>query len=451
LVYLAWGQSPFLLAMSLTLVGLALLARGRPYLAALPCALGLFTNPLALLVAGVFLLASLAGRPRSRRDLLRFAAVMLPVVAARVALAAVFAAPAWDWHYTIELVGLAVVAMIGVILARCSRDPERRSLQWVFLAMLLVVAPAYLLPDTQVGSNVARFFYLFGGPLIVAVAPRSRLPKVLPVLAVGLVLFFQLYFPVWLLARAPSFTATREAFFAPALAFAARVYDPDYRFHVVTPEMHWESYYFPAAGFPITRGWYRQADALHNDELYADPLDAASYTAWLRRMGVKYVFVPQAPLVTASRREAAVLASSREFTLVYAGPTWTVYRLTDAEPLVVPLQRAHAEVFAMDHTSIDFGVTRGGPYLLKVTWSPWWRVTERPAAHTLPGGPARAGRPWSSDALSPSDKAVTKAAHGFIVFQAPEAGVYELRFDVAGTAEAELTQLTAPATPETGP
>ncbi len=35
---------------------------------------------------------------------------------------------------------------------------------------------------------------------------------------------------------------------------------------------------------------------------------------------------------------------------------------------------------------------------------------------------------------------LSEDSHGFIIFQAPAEGVYELRFDVAGTAEAELTQ-----------
>jgi hypothetical protein len=451
IVYLAWGQSPFLLAMSLTMGGLALLARGRPYLAALPCALGVFANPLALVAAGVFLLATLVGKPRARRTVLRFALAMLPVVAVRVALAAVFAAPAWEFHYVAELAGLATVALLGIVLARASADPDRRALQWVFVALLAVVVPAYLLPDTQIGSNASRFFYVFGGPLLVAVARPSRLPRLLPALAVALVLAFQLAFPVWMLARAPSFTATREAFFAPALAFAARVYDPGYRFHVVTPEMHWESYYFPAAGYPITRGWYRQADALHNGELYDKQLSAASYSAWLRRMGVEYIFVPHAPLVSSSQREAAILSSSADFRLAFRSADWSVFRLADSEPIVVPLQQAGARVFSMDHTSIVFGVTRPGPYLIKVTWSPYWQVAERPSGRALPGGQGQSGQPWRSGSVAVGEQTIGKDSHGFIIFQAPETGVYELRFDVAGTAEAELDQLTGPASSGTGP
>ncbi len=439
-VYLAWGQSPFLLAMCLTMGGLALLARGRPYVAALLCGVGVFTNPLALVAAGVFLLGMLAGRPDSRRPVLRFVLAMLPVVAVRVALAAVFAAPAWEFHYTAELAGLAAVAVIGILLARASEEPSLRALQWVFVALLAVVVPAYLLPDTQIGNNAGRFFYVFGGPLLVAVAWPSRLPRVVPLVAVAVVLAFQLAFPVWMLARAPTFTATREAFFASALRYAATVYDPDFRFHVVTPEMHWESYYFPAAGFPITRGWYRQADALHNVDLYDEQLTPDAYAFWLRRLAVEYVFVPHAPLVSTSKREAAILASSPDFRLVYRGNQWTVYRLLDAEPLVVPLAQADARVFTMDHTSIRFGVTRPGPYLVKVTWSPYWQVARAPSGPALSGRDGHAGQRWRADALEPARELLSEDSHGFIIFRAPAEGVYALRFDVAGTAQAELMQ-----------
>ncbi len=391
-VYLAWGQSPFLVALCLTMLGLVLLARGRPVLAALPCAVGVFTNPLAIVVAAILVLAVLVARRTERRSILIFVLAMLPVFAVRILLSAVFAAPSWEFHYAAELAGLAGVAVVGVLLARANRSAERRALQWVFVALLVVAIPAYLFPSLPLGSNAARFFYVFGAPVLLVVARPTRLPRVLPALAVAAVLAFQLAFPVWMLAQAPSFTATRAAFFAPALAYAGRIYDPGYRFHVVTPQMHWEAYYFPAAGFPITRGWFRQADALHNDELYAKLISPAAYAQWLRRMGVHYVFLPHAPLVSTSVREAAILTSSKAFTAVWNDPMWTVYRLDSPSPLVVPLRGdAQADVLTLDHTQVRFTVNEPGPYLIKLTWSPYWLVARRPDS------PADRGRDGSRD------------------------------------------------------
>ncbi len=436
-VYLAWGQSPFLFALCLTMGGLVLLAAGHPLAAAVPCGVAVFTNPLAIVAGAVFLLAMVLAHREARRPGLIFAGVMLPVVTVRVLFEAVFAAPSWEFHYAAEIGGVTAVALVGIFLARRNADPERRHLWWVFASLLAIVVPAYVLPESPLGSNAARFFYVFGAPLLVAVARRSLLPRLLPLLAVVLSLVFQLAFPVWLLARAPSFTATRADFFAPALDYAARVYDPNYRFHVVTPEMHWESYYFPTAGYPITRGWFRQADALHNSKLYDEAMTPSEYTQWLRRMGVQYVFVPEAPLVSASRREAAILASSTAFVVAYRHPLWTVYQLKRPQPLVVPLRRAKATVFSMGHTSIRFGVSRRGAYLVKVTYSPYWRVGRRSTDPALRGRSGVRDGEWEADGSS-SGVGLHTDPYGFMVFEAPRAGVYSLRFDLARAAHEEL-------------
>jgi len=439
-VYLAWGQSPFLLAMCLTMGGLVLLARRRPVLAALPCSLGVLTNPLALIAGGVFVLAALVARPEARRPTLVFALAMLPVCALRVALAAVFAAPSWEYHYTSELLGLATVAALGVLLARRNPEPQRRALQWVFVALLVIVVPAYLVPSTPIGSNAARFFYVFGAPLLLIVARPSRLGRAAPAAIVAAVFVFQLAFPVWMLAHAESFTATRAAFFAPALRFAARVYDPDYRFHVVTPEMHWESYYFPAAGFAITRGWYRQDDALHDAQLYNSSLSAAAYCDWLRRMGVRYVFLPHAPLVTTSRREAAILKGSNAFSVVFRDAQWTVYRLTRTAPLVVPQQPGAADMLTMDHTSATFSVSRPGQYLVKLTWSPYWTVARQPTDFAQRGRDAHVAGQLQLDGVPLSAATLRRGPDSFMLFQAPGPGLYLLRFDLASAAAAELKE-----------
>ena len=70
--------------------------------------------------------------------------------------------------------------------------------------------------------------------------------------------------------------ATEASYFAPALAAAETLHDPDHRVHVVALRRHWEALYFPEAGYPITRGWYRQADAIHNS-LFYEGYDAAEY------------------------------------------------------------------------------------------------------------------------------------------------------------------------------
>ena len=182
------------------------------------------------------------------------------------------------------------------------------------------------------------------------------------------------------------------------------VYDPNYRIHVVALRRHWEAYFFPQAGFPITRGWYRQADAIHNSLFYTR-YDAAAYVAWLRRMGVQYVFLAHAPLDAWSNPEAHILATSPSFVLVSRVGAWSVYRLRDASPIAVGLDGGAARVLKMRHLWFSVAVDRPGDYLLKVTWSPYWDVQ---------GAPGR----------------LTATADRFMVLHAGRAGSYTMRFDV---------------------
>ena len=48
----------------------------------------------------------------------------------------------------------------------------------------------------------------------------------------------------------------------------------------------------PEAGFPITRGWYRQDDFPENEILYSDDLNRGRTCSWLHERGVRYVLVP---------------------------------------------------------------------------------------------------------------------------------------------------------------
>ena len=150
------------------------------------------------------------------------------------------------------------------------------------------------------------------------------------------------------------FAAGRAPFFAPALAFATAHADPDYRIHVVALWKHGEARFFPQAGLAITRGWYRQADAHPQRALLHATTPSAQYVAWLRDMGVEYVFVPNAKLDPWSRREPAILAGSpQQFTVVFRDPEWTVYRLLAAEPLVTAVGGGgQADVTALGHASL---------------------------------------------------------------------------------------------------
>jgi len=400
--YLENGQAPFLLALVLTMLGLVLVAYRRPALAALPVGVGLFTNPLAFVVGAVFLIADLIARPPLRRTLLLFAAWFAPWLLARAGLALLFDQRATYLDQAGQMIKYVSFALVGWGLARWSRDPQRRPLQVLFAVFATACVVTFLVPDNPLGNNVGRFFFVFGLPLLLCVR-RVRVPLIVVPLAVA-VAYLQLNTSVSAFLHTSDYPAGRAPFFSTALAFAAAHADPDYRIHVVALWQHGEARFFPEAGLAITRGWYRQADALHNDLFYSDYTEA-QYVAWLRDMGVEYVFVPSAKLDPWSRREPAMLAGSPQFTVVFHDAHWTVYRLLAAEPLVVAVDGGgKADVTAIGHASLAIRVQSPGAYEVKVTWSPYWRVA---------GG----------------DGALSRGPDDFMVLRAREAGDYELTID----------------------
>ncbi len=380
-LYLAHGQDPFLLALALTLGGMVLLARGRPVLGALPVAVGIFVNPLALVVAGVLMVADFVGRPETRRRYLWFALALAPFAVARVLLGAAFTEPSSYLNETAQLMLYLGFALCGIGLAGVNAVHPRRPFVVLFLVYAVFCVVSFVTPGSPLGNNIGRFFMVFGLPLLILLR-HTRLQRPFPygdLSVVPIVLFglLQISTAFSHFTNSGELPQTRASFFAPALTAAAQRYSPDYRIHVVALRRHWEAVFFPEAGIPITRGWYRQADAIHNSLFYSG-YDAATYEAWLREMGVKYVFLPDAPLDPWSVRETRILRTSPAFEQVAQTGAWTVYRLRDAQPLVVGTDGGTARVTSFGHSSLDLRVDRPGSYLVKVTWSPYWKLERGP-------------------------------------------------------------------------
>ncbi len=213
--------------------------------------------------------------------------------------------------------------------------------------------------------------------------------------------------------------------------------------------LHWEACYFPQAGLPITRGWFRQDDWQHNEILYDSPTPA-QYVAWLRDLGVSDVFVPHAALDMSSVAEPSLIVHSGAFVRVFDDAGWTVYRLRDPRPLVVDSgasgsvsgatpsgstsgstapasvsgaapPAAGAAVTAVSHDAVTVSVRRPGSYVVKFTWTPYWRL----AGPGVPGGGAQ-----GSLAPAPGD---------WTLLRAGRAGTYTLR--VRPTLGAALSQI----------
>jgi len=388
--YQAHGQDPFLVALALTMAGLVLLVAGHPLWAALPVAAGVFTNPLALVVAGVFLVADFIARPAVRRLTLAFAAALAPALALRLLLGLAFSEPGAYLNETSQLAVFVGYSLAGLAVAGVNAVHRRRPFLVLFATYAAACLLSYVAPGSPVGNNIGRFFMVFGVTLLFLLR-HSRLRRPLPgwewamLVAVlfGVVQFGTAAAHFYTRADRPQ---TKAAFFAPVLAHAGRTWTPDYRVHVVALRRHWEALYLPAAGYPITRGWYRQADAVHN-ELFYTRCDATRYVAWLRTMGVEYVYLAAVPLDQWSEPEVRWLRTSPAFTRVARAGAWTIYRLQAPEPLLVGLDGGEGHVLAVRHDAVRLRVTRPGRYLLKFTWNPYWRLAGGPGR--LRPGPAR--------------------------------------------------------------
>jgi hypothetical protein len=389
-LYLAHGQDPFVLALALTLAGLALLARRHPLWAALPVAVGIFSNPMGLVVVAPLVLTDLICRPAARRRYLVFLAAVAPAVVVRFLLGWTFSEPGAYLNETSQLMVYLGFALVGLALAGVNVAHPRRPFVVLFLVYAALCVGSFVTPGSPLGNNIGRFFMVFGLPLLLLLRhTRFRRPfrygdlAIIPIVAFALLQFGTATSHFLNAVERPQ---TTRAYFAPALSAARDLYDPDYRFHVVALRRHWEALYFPEAGYPITRGWYRQADAIHNGLFYT-AYDAAEYVAWLQSMGVQYIFLPvDGPLDPWSKREAKLLAGSPAFSFVEQTGVWRIYRLIDAKPLLVPQpqepESGTGSILSVGHQRIDFTVSKPGTYWLKFTSSPYWELEGGPGTIT---------------------------------------------------------------------
>jgi hypothetical protein len=431
-LYLSNGQDPFLFGLALMMGALVLLAYRRPAPAALAAGLALFSNPLALVVGGVFLIADFIARRELRRPYLVFLAWLTPFLVARGALTVLFSERAAYLDDFDQIVRPLAFALAGAALSWFSGKRRRRHFVTLFFTYAAVCVLALAVRPLPLGNNVNRLFMVFGVPLLLAAVPwaavRQRLPGVhraetgrrqpaarrVPLLlgaalvvVAGLAAWQQLATPAGHMFFPPSPQAADAAFFAPALQWAGAHADAQHRLHVVALNKHWEAFYFPQAGYAITRGWYRQEDAIHNALFLPPDYGEGSYVAWLRSMGVRYVLLPHAPLDFTSKGEPPILAGSPAFAVAAQLPGWTVYELRRPGPLFAPLTgtTGGARVLSLGHRSVRLRVDRPGAYVVKVSWSPFWRLR------------AGAGR-------------LSRGAGDWIQLRADAAGTFTLQFQV---------------------
>ena len=178
-MYLAHGQDPFLLALALTVGGVAVLARGWWLPAALLVAVAVYANPMAFVVRGLLMLADVLGRPECRRRYLRFFAVLAPFVLVRLLLGWAFSEPSAYLNETSQLMLYLGFALAGLALAGVNAAHPRRPFLILFVTYSAICVLSFVTPGSPLGNNIGRFFRVFGLPLLLLLlqhAAEAALP-----------------------------------------------------------------------------------------------------------------------------------------------------------------------------------------------------------------------------------------------------------------------------------
>lgn len=366
------GTYPFLAGLALGLCALAALQEGRRKLAVALAVLTAVAHLLALLLLVTALVGVTLTIPRwwQRRTVRTMALAFALIVGGAALLWRAFSTP--GGQYPFEIVDFVVVLAFctaGSLLAR--GRPDLRVLLGVFGIYAALAATAFVV-SSPLGANVGRLLLFMAAPLLlVPLAARGFKPRGIAVALLGGALLWQTFPAVAGLRTATEVRSSNEEFWYPVEAFLAKHGDPNHRVEVVATDHHWEAFYLARRGVPLTRGWYRQDDFPANQDLYGE-LTATKYNTWLRRLGVRYVFLPDDRLDYSAREEASLLRVSQVLPEVARIGEWTVYEVPNATPIATPARDIQVREISSEEVTME--ASRAGSYRLRIRYTPYWRV-----------------------------------------------------------------------------
>ncbi|WP_243719488.1 MFS transporter [Actinomadura sp. KC06] len=366
----ASGRVTFGLGLTFALMAtiVAFTPRGTPALrAAGMVGLGLLST-LASPVAGLFLMVLaaalfLTGRRRAGICL----AAGPPVVVGTTSLLFPFSG-----EQPISLGAIVLPTVAGVIaMLTCAPRGWRlvRVAAGVYLAGILLT---WLVPS-PVGSNVERLSLLFGGMFLLSAVARAHGRVRIAVLSAAFIVTasWQVIKPVDdLIHTEPAARAAGNA--SGLIAELKAVGADDARIEVVPLRSHWESSGL-SRHFVLARGWNRQVDAERHELFYEDgALTADSYRDWLHEWAVQYVVLPEQETDWSARDEAALVEGGQPYlTEIWRDEHWRLFRVLRSTPLV----DRPASVGKLDAGQLVIDMPSSGSVLVRVSWSPWLRVS----------------------------------------------------------------------------
>jgi hypothetical protein len=263
---------------------------------------------------------------------------------------------------------LAVAALI--VLPKEERALRRGA---VLYAVAVTVA---LMLDTPMGSNAVRLGALFAGPiaLIAGKRPRTGLGMAAFVMMLACLAFWQ-----WSSAGRDFLASQNEpsaktSYYAPLLRFLDKQRPEDGRVEIPFTRSHWEAAVV-APHFPLARGWERQLDAGRNALFYRGILSNFTYANWLAEHAVRFVALPDVKPDESSYKERGLIEHDPPYLkLVKRLPHWRIYEVTLPHPMVIPGERDEISLTRLRSDEVELDARTAGTALVRVQWSPYWRV-----------------------------------------------------------------------------
>jgi hypothetical protein len=399
---------PFALGAAFALLALWALQSRHPGRFAALAALSAAASPIAFLLLTLIVVGLAIGR-RSDRWL---------QVAAGAGLAAIILLEALLWRvfpgtgsYPFSTAELAAAcAYCALSAAFAWRVEQLRALRHVFPVYGIACLTFFFL-STAVGENIARLRYAAIPLSVLVLSLRGWRPLVPALIVLALAISWNVTPLAVSFVRAENDAAAHAEYWEPAVSYLHAHLTPSFRVEAVDTAGHWPALYLARADIPLARGWFRQDDFPQNEVLYDHPGPKA-YLAWLRRLGVRYVVLTDAPVDYSARGEAALLRSGRL-------PLRIVLTTSHLKVLEVPHATGiltgppGARVASLTESRIVVRVRHAGTYHLAVRFSRYWR---------------------------PSAGCLAQAADGMIRLSVPQPGRVALRFAPnPGSALAALT------------
>jgi hypothetical protein len=353
------GRLPFAMGIAAGLASLLAVQRERKGIA-VAAALG---SGLASPVAALFLtLAAVA----ARQWRLAAAAFLPPAL-----LAAAFPEGGYMPFDFSTYLPVLVLALGGLVML-----PRRERVLRRGAVLYGLATSAALLIQTPMGSNAVRLGALFAGPVALAAASRPRTRTGIAAFAVVLALL-----AVWQWSSATrDFLASQNepsaktSYYTPLLRFLDRQRPEDGRVEIPFTRSHWEAAVV-ASHFPLARGWERQLDAGRNSLFYGGILTNFTYANWLAEHAVQFVALPDVKPDTSSFIERGLIEHDPPYLrLIKRLPHWRIYRVTLPHPMVIPAAGADIRLTHFSSDELGFDARTAGSALVRVRWSPYWRV-----------------------------------------------------------------------------